>query len=181
MYHYLVMSACFCRLLKIFQIYVFEKFFQEYHQSVKQFGSGSGPTFCRAWSGSKLFAKFISRWQLYVWHVTDTFDGTLWVTIASSGYEHLRAILCNHLKFLHRVMARIVTDFAETFLSWSWWPKTKQSILLSSICMPVAMETAYEYFGEKSDKKSLKIDGFPNKIITLTLTKCHKWSICINI
>ena len=26
-------------------------------------------------------------------------------------------------------------------------PKTKQSILLSSICMPVAMETAYEHFG----------------------------------
>ena len=28
--------------------------------SVKQFGSRSGPTFCRAWSGSKLFAKIIS-------------------------------------------------------------------------------------------------------------------------
>ena len=35
----------------------FKKFFQEYHQSVKQFGSRSGPTFCQAWSGSKLFAK----------------------------------------------------------------------------------------------------------------------------
>ena len=65
-------------------------------------------------------------------------------------------------------MARIVIDFAETFLSWSWWPKTKQSILLSSICMSVAMETAYEHFGWKSDKKSLKIDGFPTEIITLT-------------
>ena len=32
-----------------------------YHQSVKQFGSRSGPTFCRAYSGSKLFAKIISR------------------------------------------------------------------------------------------------------------------------
>ena len=30
------------------------------------------------------------------------------------------------------------------------------------------METAYEYFGWKSDKKSLKIDGFPTEIITLT-------------
>ena len=29
----------------------------------KEFGSRSGPTFCRAWSGSKLFAKVISRWQ----------------------------------------------------------------------------------------------------------------------
>ena len=31
--------------------------------SVQQFGSRSGPTFCRAWSGSKLFAKVISRWH----------------------------------------------------------------------------------------------------------------------
>ena len=36
-----------------FQINFFEKFFQEYHQSVKQFGS-------RSRSGSKLFAKVIS-------------------------------------------------------------------------------------------------------------------------
>ena len=35
----------------------------QYHQGVKQFGSRSGPTLCRAWSGSKLFAKDISRWQ----------------------------------------------------------------------------------------------------------------------
>ena len=32
-----------------------------YHQSVKQFGSRPGPTFCQAWSGSKLFAKDISK------------------------------------------------------------------------------------------------------------------------
>ena len=32
----------------------------EYHQSVKQIGSRSGPTKHRAWSGSKLFAKVIS-------------------------------------------------------------------------------------------------------------------------
>ena len=29
----------------------------------EQFGSRSGPTFCQAWSGSKIFAKVISRWQ----------------------------------------------------------------------------------------------------------------------
>ena len=40
-----------------FKINYFKKFFQEYHQSVKQFGSRSGPTFCLAWSGSKLFTK----------------------------------------------------------------------------------------------------------------------------
>ena len=31
-----------------FFVVCFEKFFQEYDQSVKQFGSRSGPTFCRA-------------------------------------------------------------------------------------------------------------------------------------
>ena len=31
-----------------FKINFFEKIFQEYHQSVKQFGSRSGPTFFRA-------------------------------------------------------------------------------------------------------------------------------------
>ena len=35
--------------------------FFQYHQGVKQFGSRSGPTFCLAWYGSKLFAKDISR------------------------------------------------------------------------------------------------------------------------
>ena len=30
-----------------FKISFFEKIFQEYHQSIKQFGSRSGPTFCR--------------------------------------------------------------------------------------------------------------------------------------
>ena len=44
-----------------FQNQLFEKFFQEYNQSVKQFGSRSGWTFCWAKSGSKLFAKVISR------------------------------------------------------------------------------------------------------------------------
>ena len=42
---------------------LYEKFFQENHQGVKQFGSRSCPTICRAGSGSKLFAKVISRRQ----------------------------------------------------------------------------------------------------------------------
>ena len=54
-------SRFLCRLLIFFKIDFFKKFFQEYNQSVKQFGSRSGPTFRRAWSGSKLFAKFIGR------------------------------------------------------------------------------------------------------------------------
>ena len=50
-----------CRLLTFFKINFFEKFFQEHYQSVKQFGSRSGPTLCRSWSGSKLFAKVINK------------------------------------------------------------------------------------------------------------------------
>ena len=38
----------FCRLLIFFKINFFEKFFHEYHLNVKQIGSRSGPTFCRA-------------------------------------------------------------------------------------------------------------------------------------
>ena len=58
--------ACFfCGLRIFFLINFFKNIFQEYHQIVKQFGSRSGPTFCLAWSGSKLFAGVISRWQKF--------------------------------------------------------------------------------------------------------------------
>ena len=44
--------SCFCcRLLTFFKMNFFKKFFQELYQSVKQFGSRSGPMFCRSWSG----------------------------------------------------------------------------------------------------------------------------------
>ena len=42
-FHALLSSADF-----FFEITFFEKFFQEYHLSVKYFGSRSGPTYCRA-------------------------------------------------------------------------------------------------------------------------------------
>ena len=48
----------FCRLLIFFQSQLFRKFFQLYHQSVKQFGSRSG---LMEQSVSKLFARVISR------------------------------------------------------------------------------------------------------------------------
>ena len=51
----------FCRLLTFFQNDHFKTIFQGHDQSIKQFGSRSGPTLCRVWSGSKLFAKIISR------------------------------------------------------------------------------------------------------------------------
>ena len=46
-----------------FKINFFQAFFQEHYQSVKRSISRSGPTFCRYWSGNKLFAKVISRQQ----------------------------------------------------------------------------------------------------------------------
>ena len=52
-------EKCFCCHLLTF----FKNVFQVHYQSVKQFGSRSGPKFCQSWSGSKLFAKVISRWQ----------------------------------------------------------------------------------------------------------------------
>ena len=56
--------SCFCyRLLTLFKVNFIKKFLQEYYQSAEWFGSESGPSFCRSRSGSKLFAKVISRQQ----------------------------------------------------------------------------------------------------------------------
>ena len=53
-------SACFLSSADFIQNQL-EKLFQENRQSVNQFGSRPGPTFCRAWSGPKRFAKVIRR------------------------------------------------------------------------------------------------------------------------
>ena len=56
--------ACFFVICGLFLKLTFsKKIFQEYHQCVQQFGSRSGPTFSRAYSGSKLLSKVISRQQ----------------------------------------------------------------------------------------------------------------------
>ena len=39
-------------------------FFKKFFQSVKLFGSRSGPTFCRSWPRSKLYAKVNSKPQV---------------------------------------------------------------------------------------------------------------------
>ena len=54
----------FWRLI-FFKINFFKKFFQKHYRNVKQFGSRSGLTLCRSWSGSKLFAKVIS-WKIFM-------------------------------------------------------------------------------------------------------------------
>ena len=56
-FHVFFSSASFLSSKSTF----FVKSFREYHQNVKQFGYTSGPTFCWAWAGSKLFAKVNSR------------------------------------------------------------------------------------------------------------------------
>ena len=69
----------FCRLL-IFSIQnqlFWKKIFQEYDQSVKQIGSGSGLMFCPAWSGSNLFAKVISR-RVSRWRVKCSCSAIQW-------------------------------------------------------------------------------------------------------
>ena len=54
----------FCRLLTFSKLFFSKKKFWKHYLSVKQFGSRSGPIFCQSWSGSKLFAKVISRRQM---------------------------------------------------------------------------------------------------------------------
>ena len=54
-FHAFVVVCCW----HFFKINFLKKFFQEHNQSVKRFGSMSGPTFCQSWSGSILFVKVI--------------------------------------------------------------------------------------------------------------------------
>ena len=42
---------------------IYKVFFQEYYQSLKQFGSRSNLTCCKAWYETKLFEKIISKRQ----------------------------------------------------------------------------------------------------------------------
>ena len=60
-----------------FKIIFFEKLFQGYHQSFKQFGYRPQPglTFCPAWSGSKLFAKVIRvcNWKRFSYFSPKTY------------------------------------------------------------------------------------------------------------
>ena len=56
--------SCFCcHKLTLFKINFSKKIFQEHYQSALHFEPRPGPMFCRPWSGSKLFEKFISRQQ----------------------------------------------------------------------------------------------------------------------
>ena len=77
----------------------FQKLFQEYHQSVKQFRSRSGLTFCRVWSGSKLFAKVVSRWQKSPLAVKELMNiWSVWLLVTCHLIE-LVWLLVTYLKF----------------------------------------------------------------------------------
>ena len=74
---YWVIFHVFLSSAVIFQNLLFWKILsQGYYQSVKQFGFRSGLTLCLAWSGSKLFAKVISRRR---------FTGHYWVGMELSN------------------------------------------------------------------------------------------------
>ena len=63
------------------------RFFQ-YHPGVKKFGSRSGPTFCRALSGSKLFASLsadIVGKELNTKQLVDTLWIKPWLKVISFG------------------------------------------------------------------------------------------------
>ena len=49
-----------------FKINFFKKLFREYHQNVKQFGPRSGPSLCRARSGSKLFVCLLGNFYAFL-------------------------------------------------------------------------------------------------------------------
>ena len=62
-----LLGKCFmflCPVLIFFKIKFFEEFFQKYHQSVKQFGSRSGPTFVGPDLGSNCLQKYQQTTQL---------------------------------------------------------------------------------------------------------------------
>ena len=66
----------------------------------QQFGSRSGPTLCRAWFGSNLFAKVINRWQKLLLggnelNTEQLVDTTFWLKSISFGsnFFHLAKVL----------------------------------------------------------------------------------------
>ena len=108
---------------------LFRKFFQEYHQSDKQFGSRSGPTLCLflfvllLWSGSKLFAKVRSSRHyssIYVIHVT-TWAGPRVVILKKISRHHFfkNYQACKELSSINPVTFRIIKYHAYQMLECS--------------------------------------------------------------
>ena len=64
LFHVILFLQCAVQDTNRWGLYTFSKESFRNIISVKQLGSRSGPTFCRPWSGFKLFAKVNSRWQV---------------------------------------------------------------------------------------------------------------------
>ena len=96
-------------------------FFQKYHQSVKQFGSRSGPTLCWAWSGSKLFAN-----DICLLSADDNSRQRIKLTSNS-----IKLKFCNY-------STSILKDFPKQNLgSYNWpIPKNELEIVLVKPCTP---------------------------------------------
>ena len=62
-----ILLLSFLHTLLLCLILLFEYWIFQYHQGVKQFESRAGPTYCHAWSGSKLFAKVIHHIYINCW------------------------------------------------------------------------------------------------------------------
>ena len=70
----------FCSLLVFFNINFFKKFFQEYHQSVKQFGSRSGPTLVGPDLGPKRLQRISAGYHLVIFFQNQLFRNTIRVS-----------------------------------------------------------------------------------------------------
>ena len=117
----------------IFKINYFEKFFQKYHQSIKQFGSRSGSMFHGTWSGSKLFAKVISRGQ--------NSSQTLTPTLFSCPENVICFWPLLHI-FIQSLQTRIFHELKQTIWTlqsvWYW------SILFAILATLVVFPTAWK-------------------------------------
>ena len=134
----------FCWCLLTFFVIFFFKFFQDHLQSVKQFGSRSGPTFCRSWSGFKLFAKVISKQQnlplagvFLGW--TSTKQGLMCFSQGCNAAPPVRlkpATLRSQIKHSTTEPLRIKTQFLQGPCNWSVFVNSYQSFRLPPIARP---------------------------------------------
>ena len=58
-----LLTTFYCSKISIYLFFkiIFKKILHEYNQIVNHFWPKSGPTFCRAWVGSKLFTNVMSE------------------------------------------------------------------------------------------------------------------------
>ena len=102
----------FCRLLIFFKKRFFFKFFLEYHQGVKQFGSRSGPTFCHS-VGPDLCPNCLKGFQ------QTPLVNKIWHTFSLAGHDSKHQIVtmftksaCYGIK-IYSLMIKILIIFKD--------------------------------------------------------------------